>query len=52
MLGEKQREEEIEKMKEAFSQLLQDAASRSRKEVSHAYILVHAIYFACRIQHQ
>ncbi|XP_062991589.1 sodium channel and clathrin linker 1 isoform X2 [Elgaria multicarinata webbii] len=35
MLAEKQKEEEIENMKEAVSQLLQDAASRTRKEVEN-----------------
>uniref|UniRef100_A0A670YQU9 Sodium channel and clathrin linker 1 n=1 Tax=Pseudonaja textilis TaxID=8673 RepID=A0A670YQU9_PSETE len=34
MLSEKQKEEEIENMKHAVSQLLQDAALRTRKEVS------------------
>ncbi|KAL7981975.1 hypothetical protein Chor_001032 [Crotalus horridus] len=33
MLSEKQKEEEIENMKQAVSQLLQDAALRTRKEV-------------------
>ncbi|KAM6440128.1 sodium channel and clathrin linker 1 isoform 1-T2 [Liasis olivaceus] len=35
MLSEKQKEEEIENMKQAVSQLLQDAASRTRKEVEN-----------------
>ncbi|XP_054845975.1 sodium channel and clathrin linker 1 [Eublepharis macularius] len=35
MVGEKQKEEEIANMKEAISQLLQDAASRTRKEVEN-----------------
>ncbi|XP_044285644.1 sodium channel and clathrin linker 1 isoform X2 [Varanus komodoensis] len=35
MVAEKQKEEEIENMKEAVSQLLQDAASRTRKEVEN-----------------
>lgn len=34
MLSEKQKEEEIENMKQAVSQLLQDATLRTRKEVS------------------
>ncbi|KYO47356.1 sodium channel and clathrin linker 1 isoform A [Alligator mississippiensis] len=36
LLGEKQKEEEIENMKEAVSQLVQDAAARTRKEVEAA----------------
>ncbi|XP_074849411.1 sodium channel and clathrin linker 1 [Carettochelys insculpta] len=36
LLGEKQKEEEIENMKEAISQLVQDAAARTRKEVENA----------------
>ncbi|XP_039395895.1 sodium channel and clathrin linker 1 isoform X5 [Mauremys reevesii] len=36
MLGEKQKEGEIENMKEAISQLVQDAAARTRKEVENA----------------
>lgn len=36
MICAKQKEEEIENMKEAFSHLLQDAASSTRKEVSCA----------------
>ncbi|XP_026522785.1 sodium channel and clathrin linker 1 isoform X2 [Notechis scutatus] len=35
MLSEKQKEEEIENMKQAVSQLLQDAALRTRKEVEN-----------------
>uniref|UniRef100_A0A2D4LPZ2 Sodium channel and clathrin linker 1 n=3 Tax=Micrurus spixii TaxID=129469 RepID=A0A2D4LPZ2_9SAUR len=35
MLSEKQKEEEIENMKKAVSQLLQDAALRTRKEVEN-----------------
>ncbi|XP_042322490.1 sodium channel and clathrin linker 1 isoform X3 [Sceloporus undulatus] len=35
MIAEKQKEEEIKNMKEAVSQLLQDAASRTRKEVEN-----------------
>ncbi|KAJ6668788.1 hypothetical protein lerEdw1_012272 [Lerista edwardsae] len=35
MLNEKQKEEKIENMKEAFSQLLQEAASRTKKEVEN-----------------
>ncbi|KAH0615981.1 hypothetical protein JD844_026685 [Phrynosoma platyrhinos] len=35
MIAEKQKEEEIKSMKEAVSQLLQDAASRTRKEVEN-----------------
>lgn len=34
LLEEKQKEEEIEKMKEKISQLIQDAVIRTRKEVS------------------
>ncbi|XP_050802409.1 sodium channel and clathrin linker 1 isoform X1 [Gopherus flavomarginatus] len=36
LLGEKQKEGEIENMKEAISQLVQDAAARTRKEVENA----------------
>uniref|UniRef100_A0A8C0H3B6 Sodium channel and clathrin linker 1 n=1 Tax=Chelonoidis abingdonii TaxID=106734 RepID=A0A8C0H3B6_CHEAB len=36
LLGEKQKEREIENMKEAISQLVQDAAARTRKEVENA----------------
>ncbi|KAM7168092.1 sodium channel and clathrin linker 1 isoform 1-T3 [Macrochelys suwanniensis] len=36
LLGEKQKEGEIENMKEAISQLVQDAATRTRKEVENA----------------
>uniref|UniRef100_A0A674JBS9 Sodium channel and clathrin linker 1 n=1 Tax=Terrapene triunguis TaxID=2587831 RepID=A0A674JBS9_9SAUR len=35
LLGEKQKEGEIENMKEAISQLVQDAAARTRKEVCY-----------------
>ncbi|XP_066487697.1 sodium channel and clathrin linker 1 [Tiliqua scincoides] len=35
MLNEKQKDEKIENMKEAFSQLLQEAASRTKKEVEN-----------------
>uniref|UniRef100_A0A8C0GRS1 Sodium channel and clathrin linker 1 n=1 Tax=Chelonoidis abingdonii TaxID=106734 RepID=A0A8C0GRS1_CHEAB len=35
LLGEKQKEREIENMKEAISQLVQDAAARTRKEVCY-----------------
>ncbi|XP_061441027.1 sodium channel and clathrin linker 1 isoform X2 [Rhineura floridana] len=35
IIGEKQKEEDIENMKKAFSQLLQDAASSTRKEVAN-----------------
>ncbi|XP_037753133.1 sodium channel and clathrin linker 1 isoform X2 [Chelonia mydas] len=36
LLGEKQKEGEIENMKEAISQLVQDAAARTKKEVENA----------------
>ncbi|XP_039395892.1 sodium channel and clathrin linker 1 isoform X2 [Mauremys reevesii] len=52
MLGEKQKEGEIENMKEAISQLVQDAAARTRKEI-HEHCskeIFHSAEMLCKVE--